>query len=236
MSANFLKVKSKPTRLTYLLLFGLIAGCASNPFPEHWWHSDSNAPAAGWEILPEAAQNGEVILSKRNELGILSNFSATPFEYRKRKYASVEGFWQSMKFPEGPNDLRLKNNKIIWSHTREEVENMTGFDAKKAGDEASENMKLLKISWVTFEGRRFPYRSSSKGEHYRLIREAMEAKLEQNPKVRETLLSTRDLKLLPDHHQSAEDPPEWRYYEIWMEIREALKVKIFKNRSRRSCS
>jgi len=68
-----------------------------------------------------------------------------------------------------------------------------------------------------------PYRSPTKGEHYRLIVEAMGAKLAQNPEVRRILLSTGDLKLLPDHIQETNAPPEWAYFEIWMEIRTELQ-------------
>ena len=57
-----------------------------------------------WEILPQAAGPDEVIVSKRHELGLLSNFAATPFIFRGRRYASVEGFWQMMLYPEGPGD------------------------------------------------------------------------------------------------------------------------------------
>ena len=64
-----------------------------------------------------------------------------------------------------------------------------------------------------------PYRSRIKGEHYRLIVAAMRAKLEQTPKVREILLATGALILRPDHVQEPDAPPEWRYYEIWMDLR-----------------
>jgi len=78
---------------------------------------------------------------------------------------------------------------------------------------------------VTFEGARMPYRSAAKGEHYRLIVEAMRAKLEQNPKVREILLATGNLILLPDHITEPGEPPEWRYNEVWMEIRQQLRAR-----------
>lgn len=52
-----------------------------------------------WEILPQEAAPGEVILSKRHELGLLSNFAATPFVFRGKRYASLEGFWQMMLYP-----------------------------------------------------------------------------------------------------------------------------------------
>ena len=41
-------------------------------YPAHWWTPVSKDGAPGWEILPQEAGPGEVILSKRNELGLLS--------------------------------------------------------------------------------------------------------------------------------------------------------------------
>ena len=79
---------------------------------------------------------------------------------------------------------------------------------------------------LTFEGRRIPYRSKVRGEHYRLIFEAMREKIFQNPKVEEILLSTGDLKLRPDHITDPDDPDEWRYFDIWMRIRWELRIKI----------
>ena len=80
-------------------------------------------------------------------------------------------------------------------------------------------MRRLHIDWVTFEGRRMPYRSMKKGEHYRLILAAMRAKLDQNPEVKRVLRSTGNLILLPDHTQEQNAPPEWAYFKIWMELR-----------------
>jgi len=164
-----------------------------------------------------------VILSKRNELGILSNFAAAPFTFRGKRYASVEGFWQMMLYPEGPDDLRAKAVGIVWAHTRDEVAGMTGFEAKDAGTAAEAIMRKIGIDWVTFEGRRIEYRSSKKAAHYDLIVAAMRAKMEQNPKVREILLATGNLILLPDHTPEAGAPAEWLYFQIWMQIRRELQ-------------
>jgi predicted NAD-dependent protein-ADP-ribosyltransferase YbiA (DUF1768 family) len=193
-----------------------------NHYPAHWWTPVSDPHKPDWEILPQAAKPGEVILSKRNELGILSNFAATPFTLRGKRYASVEGFWQMMLYPEGTDDPRAKAPGLVWRYTREQVAQMTSFQAKDAGTLAEENSRKRGIGWVTFEGRQIPYRSMQKGEHYRLIREAMLAKLNQNPKVRAILLSTGTLILRPDHIQEQNAPPEWRYFEMWMEIRGEL--------------
>ena len=73
-------------------------------YPAEWWTPCRRRARRDWEILPQDAGPGEVILSKRNELGMLSNFAPTPFEFHGKKYASLEGFWQMMKYPEGPDD------------------------------------------------------------------------------------------------------------------------------------
>jgi predicted NAD-dependent protein-ADP-ribosyltransferase YbiA (DUF1768 family) len=203
-------------------LFACVSGSAQN-YPAHWWTPVPDANKPDWEILPQEAKPGEVILSKRNELGILSNFAPTPFLYRGKRYASVEGFWQMMLYPEGPDDPRAKAPGVTWPHRREEVAQMTAWDAKNAGDLAFENMKKMSIDWVTFEGRRMTYWSKTRGEHYRIIVEAMRAKLEQNPRVRDILLSTGDLVLRPDHYQEPDPPAEWLYFDIWMQFRNELR-------------
>jgi hypothetical protein len=196
---------------------------ARSAYPAHWWAPVPAAGAPDWEVLPQAAGPGEVIVSKRHELGLLSNFAATPFTYRGRRYASVEGFWQMMLYPEGPGDPRMRFPGLEWPHTRDEVAGMTAFDAKRAGELAERNMQAMGIGWVSFEGRRFPYRAERPGRHYRLIVAAMREKLRQNPAVREVLLATGDLVLRPDHRQEADAPPEWRYCEIWMRMRAELR-------------
>src|SRR5262245_33253171 len=43
-------------------------------YPARWWEPVSKEGAPDWEILPQEAQPGEVILSKRQaDLGLLSN-------------------------------------------------------------------------------------------------------------------------------------------------------------------
>lgn len=191
-------------------------------FPAQWWQPVAKEGAPGWEILPQEAAPGEVILSKRNELGILSNFAATPFTFEGQTYASVEGFWQMMKYPEGRDDERMKNPDVHWPHTREQVAGMTAFEAKHAGDEANSVMRELRMDWVTYAGRKLFYLEKSKGEFYRLIVQAEWAKLNQNALVRSILLKTGALRLRPDHKQDPDSPPAWRYNEIWMEIRNQI--------------
>lgn len=192
-------------------------------YPAVWFTPINDLNKPGWEILPQEAKAGEVILSKRNELGILSNFAATPFELDGNKYASVEGFWQMMLYPEVTSDERASDKRVTWKYTREQVAQMTAFDAKSAGTLAEENMAKLGIDWCTYQERRFPYRSATPGEHYKLILAAMRAKLDQNPEVKRILLATGDLKLRPDHIEEENAPPEWHYYDIWMQLRSELQ-------------
>jgi hypothetical protein len=198
-------------------------------YPAHWWTPVPKEGAPEWEILPQEAGSGEVILSKRHELGLLSNFAATPFTFRGKHYASLEGFWQMMLYPEiaaGTNDPRAKFSGLEWKYTREQVAEMTSFEAKNAGSPAEENMKKMGITWVTFEGRQIEYRPAEPGEHYRLIVAATWEKVRQNPEVKKVLLATGDLILKPDHHQERNAPAAWRYYEILTAIRADLRKQL----------
>lgn len=203
--------------IVFSLLF--ITSALAN-YPEHWWKPVPEGELASWEIGPQAAGDGEVVLSKRNELGTLSNFAATPFELDGKTYPGVEALWQSMKFPEGPKDPRAA--LADWKYTRVEVEKMDGFAAKKAGSHAKKIMKEHNINWVTYQGKKMTYRTSEKGDHYKVILKAMKAKLDQNKEVKDILKQTGDLVLLPDHKTKPTDPPAWKYYKIWMELRDQL--------------
>lgn len=215
-----------------LMLIALVQCLCAQQYPAHWWAPVPETNKPDWEILPQAAKPGEVILSKRNELGILSNFAATPFMLYGKRYASVEGFWQMMLYPEGSGDPRANFPGIAWPHTREEVAQMTAFDAKNAGEIGEKNMQKMGIDWVTFDGKRMEYWSMEKGEHYRIVVAAMRAKLEQNPKVKQILLSTGNLVLLPDHYQEKNPPAEWRYFQVWMDLRSELRAAPDRDRHR----
>ncbi len=192
-------------------------------YPAHWFQPVSPEGAPAWEILPQAAGPGEVILSKRNELGLLSNFAATPFTFHQKHYASLEGFWQMMKYPEDARDPRATFPGLEWAYTRDKVAQLTSFDAKHAGDLADRNLAKMGITWVSFEGRRMEYRHATPGEHYQLIVAATREKVRQNPEVAKVLLATGNLILKPDHHQEPNAPAAWRYYEILTQIRTELQ-------------
>jgi hypothetical protein len=192
-------------------------------YPAHWWAPVSAEGAPDWEILPQAASPGEVIVSKRHELGLLSNFAATPFTFRGVRYASVEGFWQMMLYPEGPGDPRATFPGAEWAYARAQVAQMVAFEAKHAGDLAEQQMARLGVTWVSFEGQRFPYRPARPGRHFDLIQAAMREKLRQNPDVQRVLLATGNLILRPDHVEEPNAPAAWRYCDIWMRLRDELR-------------
>jgi len=192
---------------------------ARSHYPAHWWTPVPREGAPDWEILPQDAAPGEVIVSKRHELGLLSNFAATPFDFHGTRYASVEGFWQMMLYPDGPDDPRAIVPGVKWVYTREQVAQMTAFEAKHAGELAEQNMARMGITWVSFGGDRFEYRPERPGRHYALIAAAMWEKVRQNPDVRRVLLATGDLVLKPDHHEEAGARAAWRYCDILMQIR-----------------
>ncbi|MGZ3726356.1 MAG: NADAR family protein [Pseudobdellovibrio sp.] len=220
----------------FILVFALFIGTAkaqdnsttgADGFPDHWWQPVPADQLPGWEIPPQSADRnkGEVILSKRNELGQFSNLGATPFVLDGDSYASVEALWQGMKYPEGPGDERLKDPSVVWKRTRQDVMGLAGFDAKAAGNEANVNLKKLGIRWITYQGKKLDWTGADLQAHYDIIYRACRAKLDQNPKLKQLLLSTKNLKLLPDHNEYNGAPPVYFYAEIFTKLRAELQAE-----------
>ena len=220
--------------ISTLIILSSLTSCASllqnsstDSYPDVWWQPVPPDQLAGWEVPPNAANRaaGEVILSKRNELGQLSNFAAASFTLDGDNYASIEGLWQALKYPENADDERLKDSSIVWPFTRAQVMNMVAFDAKKAGEAASSNMKKLGIKWVTYKGQKIFYSGIDQDKHYDVMLRASRAKLENNPKIKSILMSTKTLKLLPDHKQPPDAPPAYHYYDIYMKLRAEFQTQ-----------
>lgn len=218
------------TSVIFLILALTSSLVAKSAYPAHWWTPINDPAVPGWEILPQAAsqEKNEVIISKRNELGIMSNFAATPIVMQGTTYASIEGLWQSMKIPESPSDPRYKN-AARWPLTRVAVENMTAFEALKAGKEAEKIMKADGVTWVSFRGYKIEYKGKDAHIYYDIIEAATRAKIDQNPEVKTTLLATGNLTLRPDHHEDKDGTKAWKYYEIYMKLRAELQKYPNKN-------
>jgi predicted NAD-dependent protein-ADP-ribosyltransferase YbiA (DUF1768 family) len=193
-------------------------------YPASWFAPlPADVKPYSWEITPDAARPGEAILSKRTELGVFSNFAATPFELDGRRFASVEGFWQAMYYPEGPDDPRAKAGE--WPHTRAEVEGLSGFDAKHAGDVAKKILGAAGMLSMSYGGRRFEPHGSPEDQAYHLavVERATRAKVLQNAAVRDLLVATGDLVLRPDHDQGADATAAYHYFDILMKLRAELR-------------
>lgn len=209
-----------------LILFSFSVESQIRSYPAIWWKPVPRDQAQSWEILPQDAKPGEVILSKRNELGVFSNLALSPFKYENERYESVEAFWQMMKYPD-PKDLldpRLQY-AAEYPYTREQVKKLFDFDSKKAGEAANKVMKDHGIKWISYRGKKFEYKDMGVGSefHYKLIYNVIKEKIIQNPKIKILLLRTGDLVLMPDHVIPENSPKSYYYAKILMDIRSQLR-------------
>lgn len=208
----------------FFLLVPFIAKAQN--YPRQWWVEIPRSEAASWEILPQDAKPGEVILSKRTELGIFSNFGATPFVLEGKTFASVEGLWQSLKYPDPEIQNDPRSQITEWPFTRKEVEAMVGSEAKSAGHFANKIYAKYALKNVSWGEHFFDYVDHGPGSafHYDLIKSALRAKLDQNPGLWDLLLKTECLILKPDHKMGENDPSSYRYFEIFMRLRSERQV------------
>ena len=132
----------------------------------------------------------------------LSNFSDDDVVLDEVKVASVEGFIQGIKFPEG--DPR-----------RSQAFTATGFEAKRLG-------KGSLRSFVWWKGQQIVFGSS---EHHHLIERAIRAKFDQNSVARAALIATDSLRLTHDlgHPESPHTSlPSRVFCDILTRIRQEL--------------
>lgn len=209
-------------KILSLALLLLSTSLFAGSYPREWWQPVNRDGAPRWEVLPQDAKAGEVILSKRNELGIFSNLSNTPFTLDGEYYESVEGLWQMMKYPD-PNLRSDPRSELSgWSYSRDEVKLLSMWDSKTAGNEANKINRANGINWINYGNKKFNYNDRASGSHfhYKLIRRALRQKLIQNPKIKKLLMKTKGLKLRPDHNMSEDSPKSYKYHLIFMELRE----------------
>ena len=210
--------------VSFLLLIFSQGLRAQSNYPSEWWAPVPRDGAPSWEVLPQDAGPGEVVLSKRHELGVFSNLGEAHFVYDGVRYNSVEGLWQMMKYPDPMWDQDPRHNIAVgvWPYTREQVMQLVGFESKRAGDEANKIYKTYGLSLVSYQGRAFDYKDMGPGSeiHYQIIREATRQKILQNPEVRALLIKTKGLKLIPDHNAGTGKPKSYYYCDILMDLRD----------------
>jgi predicted NAD-dependent protein-ADP-ribosyltransferase YbiA (DUF1768 family) len=141
----------------------------------------------------------------------LSNFGLSPFVLDGMLFASVEGFIQGIKFPEG--DPRRAAAFIA-----------SGWEAKRLGDTADR-------SGAYWGGVSQVYGSP---DHHRLIERAMRARIAQSLGLQEALRSTAGATLIHDTGSGRESPttslPAAVFCRILTEIRTELLADISRTR------
>ncbi len=140
----------------------------------------------------------------------LSNFSTDAFVLDGERMASIEGFIQGIKYPEGhPNRIAAFQS--------------IGFEAKRFGKKFELTRALGRLGYgklVWWKGRAIVYGSP---EHHKLIEQAIRAKFDQNQGAMKALLATKGMELTHDFDKP-ESPttslPAKVFCEILTKIRE----------------
>jgi predicted NAD-dependent protein-ADP-ribosyltransferase YbiA (DUF1768 family) len=133
-------------------------------------------------------------------LKLASNFAHTPFVLDGLDYASIEGFWQGLKFPDEADRRRLAA--------------MHGSAAKDAGFYAPASETVL------FGGERIRVGT---WDHWQLMERASMAKFSQHEGAREALLSTGKRPLVHQVRPDSKSIPGVIMAEIWTRIRARLQ-------------
>jgi hypothetical protein len=154
-------------------------------------------------IGPEDEACGKPInISSRSPmpLKLVSNFAHTPFVLDDKEYASVEGFWQGLKFPQAADRLRLAS--------------LHGDEARDAGLSAAAGEAF------DYAGRRI---RTGTFEHWQLMERACIAKFERNSAARDALLSTGHRPITHRVDPDSRTIPGAIMAEIWTRIRDIVR-------------
>ena len=136
-----------------------------------------------------------VVSSAPPPICLIANFAPTPFELDGVRYAGVEAFWQSLRFPEGE---RLR------------IAALPGAQAKQVSQTQPYG------SHVIYKGKQIPVGT---WEHWQLMRRACRAKFEQNEHARSALLATGARPIIHRVARDSRTIPGAIMAEIWMSLR-----------------
>jgi ribA/ribD-fused uncharacterized protein len=131
---------------------------------------------------------------------LIGNLAPTPFVLRGLSCASVEGFWQSLKFDDEVE--------------RERVRGLSGPAAR------SSTYGRAPMQGFTFDG---AYYLAGSPEHRGLMLEACRAKFAQNVAARAALLSTGERPLTHRVRRDSATIPGAVLADFWMRIRKSLR-------------
>jgi predicted NAD-dependent protein-ADP-ribosyltransferase YbiA (DUF1768 family) len=141
---------------------------------------------------------------------LIANFAPTPFELDGVRYACVEAFWQSLRFP-------------LEERTR--IAALDGATAKRESDAQPYG------SHITYLGQAIPVGAY---DHWQLMRRACRAKFQQNADARAALMGTGDRPLVHRVRRDSRTIPGVIMAEIWMKLRADLRRSDSSNRDDRS--
>jgi predicted NAD-dependent protein-ADP-ribosyltransferase YbiA (DUF1768 family) len=129
------------------------------------------------------------------QIAVIANLAPTPLTLDGVRYACVEAFWQSLRFP--PEE-------------RPRIAVMDGPAAKRASYEQPYG------THVHYAGEAIPVGAFG---HWQLMRRACLAKFEQNDAARDALLATGDRPLVHRVRQDSKTIPGVVMADIWMSLR-----------------
>jgi hypothetical protein len=135
------------------------------------------------------------------QIRLIGNFAATPFELDGVRYASVESFWQGLKFPEAE---------------RVRIAELDGAAAKRAGAEIEYGMH------VRYQGAEVVVGTWA---HWQLMERACRAKFTQNFEAMSALVATAERPLVHRMRKDSRTIPGAIMAEIWMRIRKAIAAQ-----------
>ncbi|MCC6887779.1 MAG: NADAR family protein [Hyphomicrobiales bacterium] len=132
-------------------------------------------------------------------IAIIANFAPTPFLLDGERYACVEAFWQSLRFPH---------------EERPRIAALDGAAAKRASEQQPYG------SHVHYGGEAIAVGTH---RHWRLMRRACEAKFVQNADARDALLATAERPLIHRVRHDSVTIPGVIMADIWMALRAQLR-------------
>ena len=134
---------------------------------------------------------------------LISNFAQTPFELDGQPYASVEAFWQGLKFPDAAR--------------RRQIAAFHGQEARQAGFEAPDSVT---VEYAGQDVRVGTY------DHWRLMSKACWAKFNQHEGARRALLGTGERPLQHKTRRDSRSIPGVIMADIWMKVRRSLNRQL----------
>jgi predicted NAD-dependent protein-ADP-ribosyltransferase YbiA (DUF1768 family) len=130
---------------------------------------------------------------------LIANFAPTPFELDGVSYASVEAFWQSLRFP---------------IEERPRIAALDGSAAKR------ESARMPYGATIEYGGETIPVGTHA---HWQLMRRACTAKFKQNEAARAALLGTGTRPLVHQVRPDSRTIPGVIMADMWMRIRTILR-------------